>query len=59
MMWRQQLPSGDIYLDRVIDDQIGRHDRVNLVRISTKARKSGTHGSKVDNRWYTAVHNGR
>ena len=41
--------AGAIYLDRVIDDQVGLHQRVNLIRVSTKLEHSSAHSGKVYN----------
>lgn len=45
--------SGDISLDGVIDDQIDRAERVDLVGVTTKTHHSVSHSGEVDDGGHT------
>ena len=40
----------EIHLDRVVDDQVDRHERVDLLRVAAQAGDRRAHGSQVHHR---------
>ena len=51
---RQRIGTGeDIDLDRVVDHQIHRHQRIDLLRIAAKARYAVAHRGEVHHRGHT------
>ena len=47
--------TGSVHLNRVVNYEVDRNERVDLGRISTQAVHGITHSGKIHNRWYTTI----